>query len=150
MVMFVVMTSSVYAAELESLKQFTNSKPSFISDKMDTQFAATRCAALYFVLSSRIEEISKEKALNVIAEDYADRAVTYDQVRDIFSKVIKTRDASSNNQEKKFAKRYSDITLSNWKQGNNLFKGIVNEDLDVCHENYPYFKKLATNLSKKN
>ena len=143
-----VITSSLHAAELESLKQFTNRKPSFISNKVDTQFVATRCSALYLVLSSRTEEASKEKALKAIAKDYADRAVTYDQVRDIFAKAISPKDESSKNLENEFAKKYSDITLRNWKQSNDLFKGIVNEDLDVCRDNYPYFKKLATNLSK--
>jgi hypothetical protein len=138
----------LHAAELEPLKQFINRKPSFISDKVDTQFVATRCGALYLVLSSRTDEVSKEKDLKALGKEYAERAFIYDKVREIFSRVTDPRGELSKQQEKDFAKNYADITLRNWKQNSDLFKGIVNDDLDVCRDNYPYFKKLANNLSK--
>ena len=142
--MLVTISCSLHAAELESLKQFINRKPSFLSNKNDTELVASRCSALYLVLSSRTEG-SKSTGLQGIAKDYANRAGAYDEVREAISQVTK----SSNTQQKDFAKSYRDITLMNWKQYNDLFKGIVNDDLDVCRDNYPYFKKLATNLSKE-
>ena len=105
---------------------------------------ASRCSALYLVLSSRTEG-SKSNELQGIAKEYSNRAEIYDEVREVISQVTK----SSNSQQKDFAKSYRDITLMNWKQYNDIFKGMVNDDLDVCRDNYPQFKKLATNLSKE-
>jgi hypothetical protein len=141
---FVAISCALHAAELEPLKQFINRKPLFLSDKNDIKFVASRCSALYLVLSSRAEGVSELKELRDIAGEYADRAVTYDQVREIVSKVTEPSTA----QQKEFARSYADITLTNWKQSGDLFKGIINDDLDVCLDNYPYFKKLAVNLSK--
>jgi len=139
------MTSYLHAAELEPLKQFINRKPLFFSDKNDTELLASRCSALYLVLSSRVEEAAKSKELRYISSEYADRSLVYNQVRNFMSKVTKT----SPSHQKEFARNYADITLKNWKQSNNIFKGIVNDDLDVCSDNYGYFKKLAANLSKE-
>jgi hypothetical protein len=142
--MLLATSMPLHAAELEPLKQFINRKPLFLSDKNDTELVASRCSALYLVLSSRTEG-SKSNELQGIAKEYANRANTYDQVREVISKVTK----SSNMQQKDFAKSYGDITLMNWKKYNDIFKGMVNDDLDVCRNNYPQFKKLATNLSKE-
>ena len=136
------------AAELEPLKQFINRKPQFISDKSDVQFIATRCSALYLVLSSRTDEASKAKDMQGMTKEFVDRAATYEQVREVLSRATGLRGEPSRNQQKDFAKSYADITLSNWKQSNDLFRGIVGEDLGVCRDSYPYFKKLATNLYK--
>jgi len=144
-VIFLAISYPIDAAELEPLKQFINRKPLFLADKNDTKFVASRCSALYLVLSSRAEDISKSKDLRDIALDYADRAVTYDRVREIVSKVTE----SSRTQQKEFAQSYADITLTNWKQSGDVFKGIISDDLDVCLDNYVYFKKLAVNLSKE-
>jgi len=132
------------AAELEPLKQFINRKPSFLSDKNDTELIASRCSALYLVLSSRTEAVPKSNELKGIATEYADRAGVYDEVREVISKVTK----SPQNQQKEFAQSYADTTLKNWKQSNDIFKGIVSDDLDVCRDSYPYFKKLSINLSQ--
>ena len=142
--MLLATSMPLHAAELEPLKQFINRKPLFLSDKNDTELVASRCSALYLVLSSRTEG-SKSNELQGIAKEYSNRAEIYDEVRDVISKVTK----SSNSQQKDFAKSYRDITLMNWKQYNDIFKGMVNDDLDVCRDNYPQFKKLATNLSKE-
>ena len=132
------------AGELEPLKHFINRKPSFLSDKNDTELIASRCSALYLVLSSRIETVPKSKELKGVATDYGDRAVVYDEVREFISKVTK----SPQNQQKEFAQSYANTTLMNWKQSNDIFKGIVSDDLDVCRDNYAYFKKLSINLSQ--
>jgi hypothetical protein len=137
------------AAELEPLKQFINRKPQFISDKSDAQFVATRCSALYFILGSRAEEASKTKDVQNIAKDYTERAVIYEKARAIFSRVAYLKGELSNAQQKDFAKSYTDITLVNWKKSGDIFEGMVNDDLGVCRDNYVYFKKLATNLSKE-
>jgi len=143
-VMFLAISFPIDAAELEPLKQFINRKPSFLSDKNDTELIASRCSALYLVLSSRTETVPKSKELKGIAADYADRARVYDEVREVISKVTK----SPQNQQKEFAQSYANTTLMNWKQSNDIFKGIVSDDLDVCRDNYAYFKKLSINLSQ--
>lgn len=138
-----------YAAELEPLKQFINRKPQFIVDKSDVQFVATRCSALYLVLSSRTDEASKAKDMQGMTKEFVDRAATYEQVREVLSRATDLRGELARNQQKDFAKSYADITLVNWKKNGDIFEGMVNDDLNVCQDNYPYFKKLATNLSKE-
>jgi hypothetical protein len=138
------MSSSIRATELEPLKEFIKRKPIFLSDKNDTVVMASRCSALYLVLSSRTEAL-KSRELQGVSQEYSSRAYTYDQVREIISRVT---DPSSSMQ-REFMMRYADITLMNWKEYGDLFKGIVGEDLDVCSQNYADFKKLANHLSKE-
>lgn len=139
---------SAYSEELESLKQLVNRKPLFFSDKSDTQMVATRCSALYIILSSRAEDPSNSKDLKTLSEAYINKAVVYSQARAVLSKAANMREYSRD-QQKYFAKSYADMTLDNWKRYDDILKGIVNEDLNVCEDNYPYFKKLAINLSKE-
>lgn len=87
--MLVAISCSLHAKELESLKDFINRKPLFLSDKDDTEFVASRCSALYLVLSSRTEG-SKSSELQSIAKEYANRADAYDEVREVMSKVTKS------------------------------------------------------------
>ncbi len=143
-VILMALGSFAYAAELEPLKQFINRKPLFLKDKNDTEVIASRCSALYLVLSSRTEELQKSKELQGVVKDYGDRAVIFDQVREVISQVTK----SSQSQQKEFVQSYADMTLSNWKQSSDIFKGMVSDDLDVCRDNFAYFKKLSINLSK--
>ena len=112
-VMFLAISYPINAAELEPLKQFINRKPLFLSDKNDTELIASRCSALYLVLSSRTEAVPKSKELKGIATEYADRAGVYDEVREVISKVTK----SPQNQQKEFAQSYADTT---WKIGNKV------------------------------
>ena len=143
------MSCSLHAAELESLKQFINRKPLFLSDKNDTELVASRCSALYLVLSSRTEKVSNSKEVQSIAKEFGEQAFVFDQVREVISKVTDHKIQSSVSQQKQFAINYADITLTSWKQYNDIFRGMVNDDLDVCRNNYPQFKKIANNLSKE-
>lgn len=143
------MSISAHAQELESLAQYIHRKPLFISDKNDTLYVASRCSALYLVLSSRIEE-AKIKDLRPTIKEYDDRAVTYNQVRAILSKATGPSVDLSMKQQKDFAKIYADITLRNWKYSNDIFAGTIEQDLGVCRDNFSDFKKLAVNLSKGN
>ena len=148
MMMLLAMSCSIHAAELESLQQFIKKKPTYLSDKNDVEMMASRCSALYVVLSARAEEASSSKELKGTAKEYTNRALVFDEVREIFSKVTDHKLQSSTTQQKEFGKIYADMTLMNWKQSGDLFKGIVNEDLDVCRDHYFHFKKLSVNLSK--
>lgn len=144
LVAFLFISTSMYAKEIEHLKEFVKRKPLFLSDKTDTVSIASRCSALYLVLSSRTES-PKSKELQAVSQEYAARAYTYDQVREVISKVT----GSSKAMQKEFIMYYADITLLNWKENGDLFKGVVGEDLDVCSHNYADFKKLANHLSKE-
>ncbi len=84
-----------------------------------------------------------------MTKEFVDRAATYEQVREVLSRATDLRGELARNQQKDFAKSYADITLVNWKKNGDIFEGMVNDDLNVCQDNYPYFKKLATNLSKE-
>lgn len=146
--MLLVMSCSIHAAELESLQQWIKKKPNYLSDKNDVVIMASRCSALYLVLNSRAEEASSSKELQGTAKEYANRALVFDQVREVFSRVTDLKMQSSKAQQKEFGKIYADMTLINWKRHNDIFRGIVNHDLDVCDDHYLHFKKLANNLSK--
>jgi len=139
---------SIHAAKLESLQQWIKKKPNYLLDKNNVAFMASRCSALYLVLNSRVEEASSSKELQDTAKEYANRALVFDQVREVFSRVTDLMMQSSKAQQKEFGKIYADMSLNNWKQHNDIFRGIVNDDLDVCDDHYLHFKKLANNLSK--
>lgn len=138
---------SAYSEDLESLKQITGKKPLFILDKHDSQMVATRCSALYIILSVRAENSLNSKDLKTLSEAYINKAVVYSQVKEVLFKADNMEEFSKD-QQKYYAKKYADITLNNWKKYDNILNGIVNEDLNVCENNYPYFKKLAINLYK--
>ena len=148
-IMLFAMSLSIHAAALESLQQWVNRKPFYLSNKNDIEMMASRCSALYLVLSARAEEVSSSKELKGTVKEYTNRALVFDEVREIFSKVTDHKLQSSENQQKEFGKIYADMTLMNWKQRGDIFKGMVNDDLDVCHDHYLHFKKLSVNLSKR-
>ena len=149
-IIFSTVSLFAHAQELESLEQYIHRKPLFISDKNDTLYVASRCSALYLVLSTRIEEAAKTKDLKSTIKEYEDRAVTFNQVRTILSKATGSSVDMSMKQQKDFAKTYADLTLRNWKYGGDIFSGIIEQDFGVCRDNFPDFKKLAINLSKDN
>ena len=143
------MSLSSYAADLEPLKQFIKRKPLFLSNKNDVEIVASRCSALYLVLSARTENVPKSKELQGLIKEYDERGTVFESVRDVFSRESMISSQSSKNQQRVFAKTYADMTLSNWKQSGDLFKGMVNDDLDVCRDNYAYFDRLADRFSKE-
>lgn len=147
--MLMAMSYCTHAAELESLQQFIKRKPFYLSNKNDVEMMASRCSALYVVLSSRAEEVSNSKELKVTVKEYNNRALVFDEVREVFSKVTDDKMQSSKTQQKEFVKIYADMTLANWKKSGDLFKGMVNDDLDICRDHYLHFKKLSINLSNK-
>jgi len=75
-------------------------------------------------------------------------AENYEESRLALSKAGKYDEASTRFLQKDFAKKYSDITLANWKKDKGVFEGLIDEDLKVCADHAPYFKKLARNLAK--
>lgn len=143
-----MVSMQAHSQELVGLKELISSKPLFFSKKNDTQIIASRCSALYLVLDSRSDEALHLNATQALSSVYLDRALVYNQVKEILSKADNTREISQG-QQKLFAKCYADITMSNWKNYGDIFKGIVNDDLDVCEKNYSYYRKLALGLNKE-
>lgn len=140
------MSLSGHALELVPLKEFILKKPLFLSNKDDTEVVASRCSALYLVLGSRAEGLTPSKEVQSVVKLYKEHAVTYENAREILSKESLLKALQSQNRQKDFAKHYASVTLADWKQGDDPFKGSVSNDLDVCADNYPYFKKLVVHV----
>ena len=143
-----MLSISAYSKELEGLNQLVSRNPLFLSDKSDVQIIASRCSALYLVLNFRAEEAFQSKDPKGIASEYLEKASVYNQVREVLCKAENMSQLCIN-QQKDFSKSYADITVNNWKKNSDLFNGIVNNDLNVCDDNHPFFKRLARNLSKE-
>jgi hypothetical protein len=75
-------------------------------------------------------------------------AESYEAGRLALSKTGKYDEASTRFLQKDFAKKYSDITLANWKKDKGIFEGLINEDLKVCADHAPHYQKLVRNLAK--
>jgi hypothetical protein len=143
-----ILSSFAHAKELEPLADFVRRNPLFMAQLRDSQMLVSRCSALYLVLSIRLNEMQYKKDGDDLIFHFTKTAENYEESRLALSKAGKYDEASTRFLQKDFAKKYSDITLANWKKGKGVFEGLIDEDLKVCADHAPYFKKLARNLAK--
>jgi hypothetical protein len=138
----------VNAKELEPLADFVRRNPLFMMELRDSQMLVSRCSALYLVLSVRLNEVQYKKDGDDLILQFTKNAESYEEGRVALSKTGKYDEASTRFLQKDFAKKYSVITLANWKKDKGIFEGLINEDLKVCRDHAPYYKKLTHNLAK--
>jgi hypothetical protein len=79
---------------------------------------------------------------------FTKNAESYEEGRLALSKTGKYDEASTRFLQKDFAKKYSMITLANWKKDEGIFAGLINDDLKVCRDYAPHYKKLVRNLAR--
>jgi hypothetical protein len=109
----------------------------------------SRCSALYLVLSVRLYDMENKKEANTLISQLSKTAESYEVAREILSKTSLYDEQSTRFLQKEFAKKYAEITLTNWKKNNDLFNTLIREDLKVCEDNAPHFKKFTDKLSKE-
>ena len=147
-ILTLLFSSFVNGRELEPLDDFVRRNPLFISQLKDSQMLVSRCSALYLVLSIRLSDMQNKSDHNPLIAELTKTAESYEQARLALSKAVKYDEASSRFLQKDFAKKYSDITLNNWKKDKGIFEGLITQDLKVCEDHTPHYKKLAHLLAK--
>ena len=143
-----LLSSFANAKELEPLADFVRRNPLFMIELRDSQMLVSRCSALYLVLSIRLNEMQYKKDGDDLILQFTKTAESYEEGRLALSKAGKYDEASSRFLQKDFAKKYSDITLANWKKDKGIFEGLIDEDLKVCRDHAPYYKTLVRNLAR--
>jgi hypothetical protein len=143
-----LLSSLVNAKELEPLADFVRRNPLFMTQLRDSQMLVSRCSALYLVLSIRLNEVQYKKDGDDLILQFTKNAESYEDGRLALSKAGKYDEASTRFLQKNFAKKYSVITLANWKKDEGIFAGLINDDLKVCRDHAPYYKTLVRNLAK--
>ena len=143
-----LLSSFGHAKELEPLADFVRRNPLFMMQLSESQMLVSRCSALYLVLSIRLNEMQYKKDGDDLILQFTKTAESYEAGRLTLSKAGKYDEASTRFLQKDFAKKYSDITLANWKKDKGIFEGLINEDLKVCADHVPHYQKLVRNLAK--
>ena len=143
-----LLSSFANAKELEPLADFVRRNPLFMMQLRESQMLVSRCSALYLVLSVRLNEMQYKKDGDDLILQFTKTAESYEAGRLTLSKAGKYDEASTRFLQKDFAKKYSDITLANWKKDKGIFEGLINEDLKVCADHAPHYQKLVRNLAK--
>ena len=143
-----LLSSFANAKELEPLADFVRRNPLFMIELRDSQMLVSRCSALYLVLSIRLNEMQYKKDGDDLILQFTKTAESYEEGRLALSKAGKYDEASTRFLQKDFAKKYSDITLANWKKDKGIFEGLIDEDLKVCRDHAPYYKTLVRNLAR--
>ena len=143
-----LLSSLVNAKELEPLADFVRRNPLFMTQLRDSQMLVSRCSALYLVLSIRLNEVQYKKDGDDLILQFTKNAESYEEGRLALSKTGKYDEASTRFLQKDFAKKYSMITLANWKKDEGIFAGLINDDLKVCRDYAPHYKKLVRNLAR--
>jgi hypothetical protein len=143
-----LLSSLVNGRELEPLTDLVGRNPLFMTQLRDSQMLVSRCSALYLVLSIRLNEVQYKKDGDDLILQFTKNAESYEEGRLALSKTGKYDEASTRFLQKDFAKKYSVITLANWKKDEGIFAGLINDDLKVCRDYAPHYKKLVRNLAR--
>ena len=138
-----------HAKELEPLADMVRHNPEFITKVKDSQMLVSRCSALYLVLSVRLYDMENKKEADTLIRQLSKTAESYEEARVILSKTSIYSEQSTRFLQKDFAKKYAEITLANWKKDNDIFNPMIREDLKVCEDHAPYFKKFAKTLGRE-
>lgn len=133
---------------LESLSDFTKKEPYFIENRAHAHFLATRCSALYLSLQIQLRAFSNDKDLKSTLEDIKHKAYIFDKSRRYLGN-DPLHDEPSFASQGKYLEFYASHIIKNWKKNNDIFRGIINEDYDVCEDHFLYYEKLTKNLSKE-
>ncbi len=149
LVLTMLLSSMAEAIELEPLSDFVRHHPQFMTKMKDSQMVVSRCSALYLVLSVRLYDMENKKEANTLISQLSKTAESYEVAREILSKTSLYDEQSTRFLQKEFAKKYAEITLTNWKKNNDLFNTLIREDLKVCEDNAPHFKKFTDKFSKE-
>ena len=147
-ILAVLFSSVARSEDLQPLSKYTMRHPLFMSDVSDAQMIASRCSALFLILSTRSGEIKNKESIKDVIKHFAEKAEGYELTRLLLTKGSSSEGIKTRLLEKRFAKKYAEITLYNWKKSNDLFGGLIDQDRLTCEDHYPYFKKLNRNLAQ--
>jgi hypothetical protein len=106
-----------------------------------SNYFASRCSAIISKAENRAKQDSK----------YMDAAKTfkrvgevYDQANFITANLNGISMEASLDRYKSFIDYYEKATMESWKLNNDMFAGVLGEDLNICTSNFKYFDSFTS------
>lgn len=144
--LYILLTFSftISAEEMLPLSKYIKENPKyrdFKSDLSSSNYFASRCSAIISKAENRTKQDSK----------YLDAAKTfkrvgevYDQANFITANLNGISMEASLDRYKAFLDYYEKATMESWKLNNDMFAGVLGEDLNVCTSNFKYFDSFTS------
>lgn len=144
--LFILLTLNfaISAEEMMPLSKYIKENPKFIDFKSDlssSNYFASRCSAIISKAENRTKQDSR----------YLDAAKTfkrvgevYDQANFITANLNGISMEASLNRYKAFIDYYEKATMESWKLNNDMFVGVLGEDLDICTSNFKHFDSFVS------
>ena len=144
--LFILLALSIHisAEEIIPLSKYIKENPKyrdFKSDLSSSNYFASRCSAIISKAENRAKQDSK----------YLDAAKTfkrvgevYDQANFITAELSGISIEASLDRYKAFLGYYEKATIESWKLNNDMFTGVLGEDLNICTSNFKYFDSFTS------
>jgi hypothetical protein len=144
--LFILLTLSfaISAEEMIPLSKYVKENPKFRDFKSDlssSNYFASRCSAIISKAENRVKQDSK----------YLDTAKTFKKVGEVYDQAnFITANLSGISYEntmtryKALIDYYEIATMESWKLNNDMFVGVLGEDLSVCTSNFKYFESFVS------
>jgi hypothetical protein len=135
---------AISAEEMIPLSKYVKENPKyrdFKSDLSSSNYFSSRCSAIISKAENRAKQDSK----------YLDAAKTfkrvgevYDQANFITAELSGISIEASLDRYKAFLGYYEKATMESWKLNNDMFAGVLGEDLNICTSNFKYFDSFTS------
>ena len=144
--LFILLTLNftISAEEIIPLSKYIKENPKyrdFKSDLSSSNYFASRCSAIISKAENRAKQDSKymdaAKTLKRVGE-------VYDQANFITAELGGISIEASLDRYKAFLGYYEKATMESWKLNNDMFAGVLGEDLNLCTSNFKYFDSFTS------
>jgi hypothetical protein len=144
LLILLTLSFAISAEEIIPLSKYVKENPKFRDFKSDlssSNYFASRCSAIISKAENRSKQDSK----------YLDAAKTfkkvgevYDQANFITANLNGISMEKSLDRYKSFIDYYEKATMESWKLNNDMFAGVLGEDLNICTSNFKYFDSFTS------
>ena len=144
LLILLTLSLAISAEEMIPLSKYIKENPKFKDFKSDlssSNYFASRCSAIISKAENRAKQDSK----------YMDAAKTfkrvgevYDQANFITAELSGISIEASLDRYKAFLGYYEKATMESWKLNNDMFAGVLGEDLNLCTSNFKYFDSFTS------
>ena len=144
--LYILLTFSftISAEEIIPLSKFIKENHKyrdFKSDLSSSNYFASRCSAIISKAENRAKQDSKYLEA---AKTFKRVGEVYDQANFITANLNGISMESSLDRYKAFLDYYEKATMESWKLNNDMFVGVLGEDLNICTSNFKYFDSFTS------
>ena len=144
--LFILLTLSfaISAEEMIPLSKYVKENPKFRDFKSDlssSNYFASRCSAIISKAENRAKQ--DRKYLDA-AKTFKRVGKVYDQANFITAELSGISIEASLDRYKAFLDYYEKATLESWRINNDMFAGVLGEDLNICTSNFKYFDSFTS------